>query len=49
MRPLSAINPQNIRNNKLMWYGIIHLTVMLSALGMAGVDRTNRMSGVKPH
>ena len=49
MRPLSATNAQNIHNNKLMWDGIIHLTFMLSALGMACVDRTNRVSGVKPH
>lgn len=37
---------QNISNDKLMWYVIIHLTFVLSALGMAYVDRLNRI-GVK--
>jgi len=32
-----------------MWYVIIHLTFVLSTLGMAYVDRMNRVSGVKPH
>lgn len=32
---------QNISNDKLMWYVIIHLTFVLSALGMALVDRMN--------
>jgi uncharacterized protein (TIGR00645 family) len=40
---------QNISNDKLMWYVIIHLTFVLSALGMAYVDRLNRISGVKSH
>ena len=40
---------QNISNDKLMWYVIIHLTFVLSALGMAYVDRMNRISGVKAH
>jgi len=43
------MNAQNISNDKLMWYVIIHLTFVLSALGMAFVDRMNRVSGVKPH
>jgi uncharacterized protein (TIGR00645 family) len=43
------MNAQNISNDKLMWYVIIHLTFVLSALGMAYVDRMNRVSGVKPH
>jgi uncharacterized protein (TIGR00645 family) len=38
---------QNTSNDKLMWYVIIHLTFVLSALGMAYVDRPNRISGVK--
>ena len=40
---------QNIGNDKLQWYVIIHLTFVLSALGMAIVDRMNRVSGVKSH
>ena len=40
---------QNITNDKLQWYVIIHLTFVLSALGMAYVDRMNRESGVKSH
>jgi uncharacterized protein (TIGR00645 family) len=40
---------QNISNDNLMWYVIIHLTFVLSALGMAYVDRLNRISGVKSH
>jgi uncharacterized protein (TIGR00645 family) len=35
---------QNIANDKLMWYVIIHLTFVLSALGMALVDRMNQSS-----
>jgi uncharacterized protein (TIGR00645 family) len=34
----------NITNDKLMWYVIIHLTFVLSALGMALVDRMNQSS-----
>ena len=33
-----------ISSDKLMWYVIIHLTFILSALGMAYVDRMNRAS-----
>jgi uncharacterized protein (TIGR00645 family) len=40
---------QEVSNDKLMWYVIIHLTFVLSALGMAYVDRLNRISGVKNH
>jgi len=40
---------QEVSNDKLMWYVIIHLTFVLSALGMAYVDRLNRISGVKAH
>ena len=36
------MNTQQIANDKLMWYVIIHLTFVLSALGMALVDRINR-------
>lgn len=35
---------QNISNDKLMWFVIIHLTFVLSALGMALVDRMNQSS-----
>jgi len=36
------MNAQNICNDKLMWYVIIHLTFVLSAPGMAQVDRMNQ-------
>ncbi|MBT8428483.1 MAG: TIGR00645 family protein [Gammaproteobacteria bacterium] len=36
------MNLQQIDNDKLMWYVIIHMTFVLSALGMALVDRLNR-------
>ena len=35
------MNAPQIDNDKLMWYVIIHLTFVLSALGMALVDRMN--------
>ncbi len=36
------MNAPQIDNDKLMWYVIIHMTFVLSALGMALVDRLNR-------
>jgi uncharacterized protein (TIGR00645 family) len=36
------MNAQRISNDKLMWYTIIHLTFVLSALGMAYVDKMNK-------
>ena len=33
---------QQISNDKLMWYVIIHMTFVLSALGMAIVDKMNQ-------
>jgi uncharacterized protein (TIGR00645 family) len=36
------MNAQHISNDKLMWYTIIHLTFVLSALGMAYVDKMNK-------
>ncbi len=33
---------ENIADDKLMWYVIVHLTFVISALGMAYVDRLNR-------
>jgi uncharacterized protein (TIGR00645 family) len=36
------MNATQIDNDKLMWYVIIHMTFVLSALGMALVDRLNR-------
>ena len=33
---------QEIANDKLMWYVIIHITFVLSALGMAYVDNMNK-------
>ena len=35
------MNATQIDNDKLMWYVIIHMTFVLSALGMAWVDRLN--------
>ena len=36
------MNATQIDNDKLMWYVIIHITFVLSAMGMAFVDRLNR-------
>jgi len=36
------MNASEISNDKLMWFVIIHLTFVLSALGMAYVDRMNK-------
>ena len=36
------MNAEQIPDNKLMWYVIIHLTFVLSALGMAFVDNMNK-------
>jgi uncharacterized protein (TIGR00645 family) len=36
------MNATQIDNDKLMWYVIIHMTFVISALGMALVDRFNR-------
>jgi len=36
------MNVQAIENDKLMWYVIIHLTFVVSAIGMAYVDRLNK-------
>ena len=36
------MSAQQIPNDKLMWYVIIHLTFVLSALGMAYVDKMNK-------
>jgi uncharacterized protein (TIGR00645 family) len=35
------MNAEHIDNEKLKWYVIIHLTFVLSSLGMAYVDRMN--------
>lgn len=35
------MNAQHIENDKLMWYVIIHITFVMSAMGMALVDRVN--------
>lgn len=35
------MNAQSIENDKLMWYVLIHLTFVISAIGMAYVDRLN--------
>jgi len=36
------MDAQQIDNEKLMWYVIIHLTFVVSAMGMAFVDRMNK-------
>ena len=36
------MNAEQIANEKLMWYVIIHITFVLSAIGMAYVDRMNK-------
>ncbi|KPJ89890.1 MAG: hypothetical protein AMJ53_15340 [Gammaproteobacteria bacterium SG8_11] len=36
------MDAQQIDNEKLMWYVIIHLTFVASAMGMAFVDRMNK-------
>ena len=36
------MNAEHVTNDKLMWFVIIHLTFVLSAIGMAWVDRMNR-------
>jgi len=36
------MNASQISNDKLMWFVIIHLTFVLSALGMAFVDKMNK-------
>ncbi len=36
------MNAENVENDKLMWYVIIHLTFVISAIGMAWVDRMNK-------
>jgi len=36
------MSAQQISNDKLMWFVIIHITFVLSALGMAYVDKLNR-------
>ena len=36
------MNAQSIDNDKLMWFVIIHLTFVISAIGMAYVDKMNK-------
>lgn len=36
------MNAQSIDNDKLMWYVIIHLTFVVSSIGMAYVDSLNK-------
>lgn len=36
------MNAEQVSNDKLMWYVIIHMTFVLSAIGMAGVDKMNQ-------
>ena len=36
------MNAQSISNDKLLWYVVIHMTFVLSALGMAYVDKMNK-------
>ena len=39
------MNAEQITNDKLMWYVIIHMTFVFSAIGMAYVDRMNSKVG----
>ena len=36
------MNAESIDNDKLMWFVIIHLTFVVSAIGMAYVDKINK-------
>lgn len=36
------MNADQINNDKLMWYVIIHITFVVSAIGMAWVDKMNQ-------
>jgi uncharacterized protein (TIGR00645 family) len=36
------MNAQSIDNDKLMWFVLIHLTFVVSAIGMAYVDKINK-------
>jgi uncharacterized protein (TIGR00645 family) len=36
------MNADQIDNDKLMWYVIIHITFVVSAIGMAWVDKMNQ-------
>ena len=36
------MNAESVDNDKLMWYVIIHITFVLSAIGMAYVDSINK-------
>jgi len=36
------MNAEHIDNDKLMWFVILHITFVLSALGMAWVDKMNK-------
>ncbi len=36
------MNASQVPNDKLMWYVIVHLTFVVSAIGMALVDRMNK-------
>lgn len=36
------MNTQNIDDNKLMWYVVIHMTFVVSAIGMAFLDKMNK-------
>jgi uncharacterized protein (TIGR00645 family) len=36
------MNAQSIDNDKLMWFVLIHLTFVVSAIGMAFVDKLNK-------
>ncbi|ORU90812.1 MAG: hypothetical protein A6F71_07630 [Cycloclasticus sp. symbiont of Poecilosclerida sp. M] len=36
------MNAAEVENEKLMWYVIIHLTFVISAIGMAWVDKMNK-------
>ncbi len=39
------MNVKNVENDKLMWYVIIHLTFVLSAFAMGGLDHITKKKG----
>ncbi len=39
------MNAQNIANDKLLWYVVIHLTFVLSAFAMGALDLINKKKG----
>lgn len=42
------MNAQNIPNDKMMWYVIIHMTFVISAFGMGLLDKIAKVESVAP-